>query len=278
MPMYMDLHNVPGEITPKDVAVAHLQDVELQWKHNVRYLRYWFDQERRKLFCLADAPSKEAAIAVHSEAHGFLPDEVIPVESGSVEELLGTVLEAPAWTPDSATPPPADSAFRTIMFTDLEGSTSLTQRLGDDGAMEILRAHDGIIRDALVKHSGREVKHTGDGVMASFGSSARAVESAVYMQRQIEEHNKPGHETPIRVRVGMGAGEPVEEGQDFFGASVQLAARICGHAEPGQILVPNVVRELCIGKRLSFLDRGEASLKGFDDPVRVFEVPWRESQ
>lgn len=98
------------------------------------------------------------------------------------------------------------------------------------------------------------------------------------MQRQIEGHNQPGHETPIRVRIGMGAGEPVEEGQDFFGATVQLAARICGHAEPGQILVPNVVRELCLGKRLSFLDRGEAALKGFDDPVRVYEVPWRESQ
>ncbi len=276
MPMYMDLHNVGGEITPKDVALAHLQDVELQWKHNVRYLRYWFDQERGKLFCLADAPSKEAAIAVHSEAHGFLPDEVIPVESGSVEDLLGTILEAPNWTPDSSTPPPAESAFRTILFTDMEGSTASTQQLGDEGHMEVLRAHNAIIREALEKHNGREVKHTGDGIMASFGSSARAVESAVYMQKRIDEHNAPGHQTPIRVRVGMGAGEPVEEGRDFFGAAVQLAARICGHADPGQILVPNVVRELCIGKQFSFLDRGEAALKGFEDPIRVYEVAWRE--
>ena len=141
MPMFMDLHNVPAEITPKDVALAHLQDVDLQWKHNVRYLRYWFDQERGKLFCLADAPNKEAAIAVHSEAHGFLPDEVIAVESGSVEELLGTVMEATNWTPDSSNPPPTDSAFRTIMFTDMEGSTSLTQRLGDAAGGEGVLPH-----------------------------------------------------------------------------------------------------------------------------------------
>jgi class 3 adenylate cyclase len=278
MPTYIDLHNVPEGVTPKDLALAHLQDLEAQTKHGVRYLRYWFDLERHKVNCLVDAPSREAAIAVHSEAHGLLADEIIPVETGSVEDLLGQADEAPAWTPDSSGPPPAESPFRTILFTDMEGSTASAQRAGDDGHMEILRVHNAIIREALNSHGGREVKHTGDGIMASFGSSARAVESAVLMQRHFDEHNQPGHETPIRVRVGMGAGEPVEEGQDFFGAAVQLAARICGHPEPGQILVPNVVRELCIGKRLSFLDRGEASLKGFADPVRVFEVPWRESQ
>ena len=276
MPTYIDLHNIPEGVTPKDVALAHLRDLEVQVKHGVTYLRYWIDLDRHKINCLVDAPSREAAIAVHGEAHGLLPDDIIPVETGSVEELLGSADEEPAWTEESNRPPPAESPFRTILFTDLEGSTAITQRLGDEEAMAVIRAHDSIIREALEKHSGREVKHTGDGIMASFGSSARAVESAVFMQKRIEEHNEPGHETPIRVRVGMGAGEPVEEGRDFFGAAVQLASRICGHAEPGQILVPNLVRELCIGKRFSFLDRGEAELKGFADPVRVYEVSWRE--
>jgi class 3 adenylate cyclase len=277
MPTYIDLHNVPEGLTPKELALAHLQDMEVQQKHGVRYLRYWFDMERHKVNCLVDAPSKEAAIAVHSESHGLVADEIIAVETGSVEELLGTADEAPAWTPDSTAPPPAESAFRTILFTDMEGSTLLTQRLGDADAMNVIRAHDAVIRDALHTYGGQEVKHTGDGIMACFGSSARAVESAVYMQQRFDEHNVPGHETPIHVRIGMGAGEPVEEGCDFFGAAVQLAARICGHADPGQILVPNVVRELCIGKRFSFTDRGETVLKGFEDPVRVYEVPWRQS-
>lgn len=275
MPTYIDLHTVPEGLTPKELALAHLQDMELQSKHGVRYLRYWFDLERHKVNCLVEAPHREAAIAVHQESHGLVADEIIPVETGSVEDLLGAVDEAPAWRPDSSAPPPAESPFRTIMFTDLEGSTAHTQQAGDDAHMEMLRAHNTIIREALGMHGGREVKHTGDGIMASFASSARAVESAVAMQRRVDEHNQPGHRTPIRVRIGMGAGEPVEEGQDFFGAAVQLAARICNYAEAGQILVPNVVRELCIGKSLSFLDRGEASLKGFGEPVRIYEVSWR---
>jgi class 3 adenylate cyclase len=278
MPTYIDLHSVPEGLTPRELALAHLQDMEVQLKHGVRYLRYWFDLERHKVNCLVDAPNKEAAIAVHKESHGLVADEIIPVETGSVEELLGAADEAPAWTPDSNAPPPAESPFRTILFTDLEGSTASTQRLGDAGHMQMLRAHNSIIREALDACNGREVKHTGDGIMASFASSARAVESAVFMQRRVEGHNQPGHPTPIRVRIGMGAGEPVEEGHDFFGAAVQLAARICGHAEPEQILVPNVVRELCIGKRFSFVDRGEAALKGFDDPVRVYEVAWRANR
>ncbi len=170
---------------------------------------------------------------------------------------------------------PAAGGMVTILFTDMEGSTGLTQRLGDAKAQEVLRTHNSIVRDALKAHSGSEIKHTGDGIMASFASASKALECAIAMQRAFAEHNKSAEE-PIRVRVGLNAGEPIAEEEDLFGTAVQLAARICAQAEPGQILAPIVVRELAAGKRFLFADRGETALRGFEDPVRLYELRWQD--
>ena len=164
--------------------------------------------------------------------------------------------------------PSAASSLVTILFTDMEGSTTLTQRLGDAKAQEVLRTHNRIVRDALKAHSGSEIKHTGDGIMASFASASRALECAIAIQRTLAQHNVTAEE-PIRVRIGLNAGEPVAEEKDLFGTAVQLAARICAHAEPGEILAPIVVRELAAGKGFLFSDRGDVVLRGFEDPVRL---------
>ncbi len=188
----------------------------------------------------------------------------------AIDEFLGDGEEAKA-----AAEAPATGAFRTILFTDMEGSTTLTQRLGDNAAQDVLRTHNTIVRDALKAHDGSETKHTGDGIMASFPSASRALECAITTQRAFAAHNQSAKE-PIRVRIGLNAGEPVAEDEDLFGTAVQLAARICAHAEPGQILAPIVVRELAAGKRFLFADLGDVALRGFDDPVRLFEVRWRD--
>jgi class 3 adenylate cyclase len=159
----------------------------------------------------------------------------------------------------------ADGPFRTILFTDLESSTALTQAIGDAKAQDILHGHNDVVRAALAAHDGEEVKHTGDGIMASFGSAVAAVEAALAIQSGLA-----GGE--IRVRVGLNAGEPIHEAGDYFGGSVQLAARVCDRAEPGQVLVSNVVRELCTGKLFQFVDQGEATLKGFPEPIRLYTV------
>ncbi|MEE8345763.1 MAG: adenylate/guanylate cyclase domain-containing protein [Dehalococcoidia bacterium] len=196
---------------------------------------------------------------------------------------------------------PAAGAMVTILFTDMEGSTTLTQRVGDAAAQEVLRTHNGIVRDALKAHNGTEIKHTGDGIMASFASATRALECAIAMQRAFAAYNRgvgaalappqgaasdaptaPTPTEPLHIRIGLNAGEPIAEEdpdgrRDLFGTAVQLAARICAHAEPGQILAPVVVRELAAGKRFLFADQGEATLRGFEDPVRLYEVRWREA-
>ena len=276
MPLYMDLHKLEAGATAEDVARAHVMDLDVQEKYGVKYLAYWFNEAVGKVFCLAQAPSVNAAVTVHREAHGLVADEIIEVEARAVEGFLGkiedTACSAQHFQPSQ---PPAETAFRTILFTDMESSTAITQRLGDARAMELLRTHNAITRHALTAHSGNEVKHTGDGIMASFASVSRGVECAITIQRGFSAHNEQNPDTPIRVRIGLTAGEPVTEDQDLFGAAVQLASRICDCAEPSKILVANVIRELCIGKDFLFADRGETALRGFEDPVRLYEVSWQ---
>jgi class 3 adenylate cyclase len=164
----------------------------------------------------------------------------------------------------------------TILFTDIEGSTMLTQRLGDAKAQELIRNHNTIVRDALKAHSGSEIKHTGDGIMASFPSASLGIECAIAIQKTLAEYNEKNPDTPLRVRIGLNAGEPVAEDADLFGTAVQLTARICAHADPGQILASEVVRQLVAGKGFLFADQGETALRGFEEPVRLYEVRWRE--
>lgn len=172
---------------------------------------------------------------------------------------------------------PEPSAFRTVLFTDLVGHTEMMSRLGDEKGREVLREHERITRDVLKQHSGTEVKTMGDGFLASFGSVTKAVECAVALQKAIDERNRQTDKpTNLSVRCGLNAGEPIEEDGDLFGTTVILASRIAARADGGEILVANTVRELCAGKAFSFADRGEFAAKGFEEPVRVYEVRWRD--
>ncbi|KKK82021.1 hypothetical protein LCGC14_2807550, partial [marine sediment metagenome] len=147
-----------------------------------------------------------------------------------------------------------------------------TQRLGDANAQDLVRIHNTIVRDSLKAQGGSEIKHTGDGIMASFPSASGALECALAIQQAVADQS----DSPLRVRIGLNAGEPIAEEEDLFGTAVQLAARICAHAEPGQILTSDLVKGLAAGKRFLFADRGETALRGFEDPVPLFELRWRE--
>jgi class 3 adenylate cyclase/pimeloyl-ACP methyl ester carboxylesterase len=180
------------------------------------------------------------------------------------------------FTEDAAAEPRSSELPRpglaTILFTDLASSTALTQRLGDAKLHEVRRIHNTIVRDALAAHDGTEIKHTGDGIMASFGSASGALECAIAVQRGVAERD----DVNLGVHIGLNAGEPIVDERDIFGTSVDLARRVCDEASGGEILVSDVVRQLAAGKDFLFSDRGVAALKGFDEPVRVWEVRWRE--
>jgi len=260
----MDRHDVPGA-TPEDVARLHLADLAIQERYDVAYTTYWFDPVTETAFCLVHAPSKDAAETVHREAHGMVAGQIIEVDERSVREFLGQIVEPVPGDPWVST------AFRAVLFTDIEDSTSLTQRLGDARAMQIIRDHDEVVRRAINGHGGQVVKHTGDGVMASFLSVTRALETGGALQRELEQRNRDAA-VPFQVRVGIAAGEPVTADDDLFGATVQLAARLCSAAEPGAILISGAVRELAVGKGFTFEDAGELALKGFNPPVRAYRL------
>ena len=274
----MDIHEVPGGVSAEDVAKAHAQDVKIEDKYGVHYHKYWVNEKAGKIFCLCHAPDAEAAVEVHRQAHGMVADKIIEIQPELAEGFLGgvEVNQAGAALVPGATNE-RDPGIRTVLFTDIVESTTLTQALGDEAALAMLGVHDTIVRDALSASGGREVKHTGDGIMASFISAAGAVRCAIEIQRQLDKHSQENPDRPLKVRVGAAAGEPVEQHNDLFGSTVQLAARLCAHAQPEQILVSNAIAELCIGKGLSFEDVGEVTLKGFDSPVRAHAAAWKHA-
>ena len=267
VPFFMDRHEFSG-LTATDAANMHLKDMELQDQFGVQLLTYWFDYDRQTAFCLANAPSADSVRSLHGASHGAIPNQVIEVDQRIVERFMGGIVAHELGEPY------VETAFRTILFTDLEGSTSLTHELGDARAMALLRTHDEIIRDSVGRHGGSEVKHTGDGLMAAFPSVSGAIDSAVQIQRRFANEDEFGF--PLRIRIGMAAGEPVTEHSDFFGAAVQLAARLADRAAPGTVLVSSTVRDLALGKGFEFLKRGRLRPKGFPDPVQVYEVVWQE--
>jgi class 3 adenylate cyclase len=216
----------------------------------------------------ARIPSARLALLEGTSAAMFLGDMEAALEA--IDDFLGEGEKAGTGAEGLST-----DIVNTILFTDVEGSTALTQRLGDAKARDVLREHERMVRDALKTHGGSEVKTMGDGFMTSFSSATKALECAVAMQRAFAEHNEKADE-PIKVRIGLNAGEPIAEEDDLFGTAVNEAARITAVAEGGEILVADVVRQLTKGKDFLFADRGDTELRGFEDPVRVYEVRWRE--
>jgi eukaryotic-like serine/threonine-protein kinase len=164
----------------------------------------------------------------------------------------------------------------TIMFSDIEGSTVLTEQLGDDRWLKVLHRHNALIRNHLAAHHGFEVKSQGDGFMVAFGSARSALRCAIAIQRDLAARRDHSGSQVLRVRIGLHTGEVIREQEDFFGHTVILAARIGAKANGGEILVSAVLRGLVAGSHeFQFGEAREEQLKGLQDPQRVYEVCWR---
>jgi len=205
------------------------------------------------------------------------------MEGKSVAPYLGNAAEvvreinAFLGAVEGATPLDAGAgALRTILFTDVEGSTTMTEQLGDHAARALMREHEAMVREGLAEHHGTEIKTTGDGFMASFGSAIAALECSIALQRRFADRNASA-DHPIRIRIGMSAGEPIAEDDDLFGSVVNAAARIGDNARGGEIHTSDVVRQLVAGKGFAFEYLGEVSLRGFSDPQQLYEVRWTDA-
>lgn len=159
-----------------------------------------------------------------------------------------------------------------VMFTDIVGSTEFTQLHGDSMQMELVQAHDRIVRQSVEDHNGRWVKHTGDGAMVAFDRALEAVRAALQIQGEVRVHNEIMPALPLKLRIGLSAGKPIKAGDDLFGSTVQLAARVCGLAIPGQITTSATVQEACANAGIVFIAMGDYTLKGFQTPQAVFAI------
>ena len=249
MPLYMDVHHLPPETTPEEIENAHLSDLAVQEGYDVRYLGYWHDRDRGTVTCMVEGPSREACEEVHAKAHGLMAEQIIEVTPMVVDAFLGAgavLQDGPARLPDGR----ADAGLRVILVTQIANLEALAAAEGDAAALRVRARHDAHVRDALLPHDGREVRHLGDGVMLSFVSASAAVRCALAIRRACTAEASPG--SMVFVRIGVSAGEPVSRHRELFGVAVDQARALCRAAEPGTVLVSAAVRDLCAGKELAF--------------------------
>ena len=184
----------------------------------------------------------ERSLALKLKAQG--------IDLSDIGTSIDTVArEALAEQPDLK-PHAAPDGTVTIMFSDIEGSTAMADRLGDTKFMEVLREHNAIIRDQIKANAGFEVKSEGDGFMVAFQSAGKALACASAIQKALVARNESAEE-PVKVRVGLHAGEVIKEGEDFFGRNVIMAARVASQAHGGEILVSGVLKALVQGSDVS---------------------------
>lgn len=274
MPLFIDFHNDMQGVSRENIHDAHLADLEIQDKLGVKYHKFWVNEHKGFVFCLIEGPSKEACEKVHRMSHGHVACEIIEVKPSDLALFMGPGQTDPVGQvihPDGK----YDSAVRTLLFTDIVNSTNITQDFGDTESIKILRKHNQIVREAIGQYVGKEVKHTGDGIMACFSSVSKCVRAAIQIQSKLSVERKKT-QIPLRVKIGINAGEPVTEGDDFFGLAVQLTARLSELADADQILTSSVIKNLCIGKGITFSDVGRLKVKGFNDPIEISEVLWQE--
>jgi eukaryotic-like serine/threonine-protein kinase len=207
----------------------------------------------------------ERALALKLEVQGVSFSDV----GTSIETVAR---EALAEQPDLRSHAAPDGTV-TIMFSDIEGSTALAERLGDKRFMEFLREHNAIVRAQVKAHGGFEVKSEGDGFMVAFQSAGKALACASAIQKALVERNESAEE-PVRVRMGLHAGEVIKEGEDFFGRNVIMAARVASQANGGEILTSGVLKSLLQGSDVSWGEKRTVTLKGLSGEHEVWSVAW----
>jgi AraC-like DNA-binding protein len=240
MPIYMDVHNVPG-VKALDVAEAHTKDLLYQHEFACKCMTYWIDEERENIFCLIEAPSKEAVEEMHGKAHGLLPNKIIEVHPNVVSSFLGRIYDpSDAATTDDGLKVFADPSFRILLVIKITDPVLLQFKFGREKIYGLLNQHKNIIRKNLTHHGGTEVEYGGNGFIISFTSASRAVSCALAIQDEMKEYDQGATGT----RIAINAGEPVEKSNTLFGDTLQLAWNMCAISSNMPIVVSNAVKEL----------------------------------
>jgi len=240
MPIYMDIHNIPG-VGALDVAEAHQKDMLIQEQYHCKCMTYWVDENRGTVFCLIDAPDKQVVEEMHAKSHGLIPHKIIEVNNEVVESFLGRIYDPEETeTSDSGLKVFNDPAFRILLVTDITDPVLLRNELGIEKANALLTEQNSIIRKELGAHGGRKVENAGNGFIASFSSAVKAIACALDIQKNLSDT----HKSLTGFKIGISAGNPVAKSDKLFGDTIQLARHLCAIVNSKQIAVASVVKEL----------------------------------
>jgi AraC-like DNA-binding protein len=240
MPIYMDIHDVPGA-EALDLAEAHRKDMLIQGEYRCKCITYWLDETRGNAFCLIEAPDQSMVEEMHRNSHGFVPHKVIEVKNDVVESFLGRIRD-PEDAPlsDNGLKVISDSAFRILLVTEQTDPVLLRNMLGLEKANDLMNRQTQAIRKALAAHGGREVEAAGTGFIASFTSAVKALSAAQDILQNLPKSDRGS----TGLRIAINAGEPISRSDKLFGDVIQLARRLCSIANPDQIAVTAVVKDL----------------------------------
>jgi AraC-like DNA-binding protein len=236
----MDVHIVPG-VKASEVAAAHEMDLVHQHHHGCTAMTYWVDESRGSIFCLIDAPSKQAVEDMHRQAHGLIPNKVIEVNTSVVESFLGRIYD-----PESATRGEdglkvfEDKSLRVLLVTEATDRILLLHQLGTDKVNELLQSLTQVIRTNLAQHIGREAEHKSEGFIISFTSAKQAANCAFAIQVELL---KMGLHIP-GFKMAIHAGEPIENTDRLFGDTILFASQLCTIAGEHQLAISSAVQEL----------------------------------
>lgn len=239
MPLYMDVHIVPG-VKARDVAQAHRSDLLIQEEHQCNCITYWIDEDRGTIFCLIEAPSKEAVNHMHGQAHGLIPNKIIEVNSNLVGSFLGRIYDPANAEVADGLKIINDPSFRILLLIKMADQALLKHRYGAEKAEELLETNLAIIRNCLSRNEGRQVEEKGPDFIASFATAANAVNCALDIQHEISQN---GAEYD-GFRMAINAGEPVANSNELFGDTIQLANYLCNIKSKSAIAISSSVYEL----------------------------------
>jgi adenylate cyclase len=231
------------------------------------------NRERAESFC-SELPShgRNPRYAGMIQAGGQAMSRQLSGQGSLASDLGGLLTE---WgKPEKRAVVPREFTF---MFTDLVGSTAMTSQLGNTVAQKIVRAHNSAVRGAIQAFGGREVKHTGDGIMATFPTPLAGVQAAIRMQKELVATATANPALNFSVRIGVNVGEAVEEDNDYFGGAVQMAARICAASTERNVWVSKSVVDACKGQRIGFIPRGAFNMKGIQQARPLYEVAYTDA-
>ncbi|MEP6713674.1 MAG: nickel-binding protein [Ferruginibacter sp.] len=238
----MDIHSVPG-VKANDAAQAHSKDMLHQEEYGCRCMTYWVDEVRENVFCLIDAPDREAVREMHRSAHGLIPNKIIEVDKSLVNSFLGRIYDPEsAEISDDGFKVFSDPCFRILLVTNCTDPYLLKYRLGIEKANALLDSHNIILRRNIQLHGGREAEHEGYGFVVSFSTAVRAVACAEAIQQEMQ--NAHADIDMFRFTIAINAGEPVEKSNQLFGDTIQLADNLCFIADNFQIAIASPVKEL----------------------------------